>query len=77
MWPEFTFGSLAQNGIQNLISLNLDVKFRTSNTYTEIISLIPAHPDNRFSEECTKMGMSNKTGVLYNFRYVMVRITEI
>lgn len=76
VWPEFTFGSLAQNGVQNLIPLNFD-KFRTSNTFAENISLIPGHPDNCFSEECTKMGMSNKTGVLHNFRYVIVRFTEI
>lgn len=68
VWPEFMFGSLAQNGVQNLIPPNLDVKFRTSNTYAENISLIPGHPDNCFPEECTKMGLSNKSRILHDFR---------
>jgi hypothetical protein len=77
VWPEFTFGSLAQNGVQDLTPPNLDVKFRISNTYAENISVIAGHRDSCFSEECTKMDMSNKTGVLLNFRYVKVRITGI
>jgi len=77
VWPEFMFGSLAQNGVQSLISPNLDFKYPTSNMYAENISLIPGHPDYCFPEECTKLGLSNKSGILYNFRYLMVRITEI
>jgi hypothetical protein len=66
MWQEF-FGSLRQSGFQNFAQQHLDTKFRAVGS----VSLISVRPDNCYSEECMKMGMSYKTGVLRNFRYVI------
>ena len=40
----------------------------------KILVSIPVHPDNCYFEECTKMGMGSKTGVLQHFRYMKTRI---
>jgi len=65
-WQEFYFRSLTQSGLQNFTQQHLDIKFRAVGS----ISHISVHPDNCYSKECRKMSMSNKTGVLQNFRYV-------
>ena len=69
MWQEFPFWSLTQSGLQNFAQQHLDIKFRAVGS----ISLISVHPDDCYSEECTKMCVGKKTGVLQNFRYVMSR----
>ena len=69
MWQEFSFRSLTHSGHQNFAHQHLDIKFLAIGS----TSLISVHPDNCYSEECTKMGLSNKTGDLQNFRYVMAR----
>jgi hypothetical protein len=68
MWQEFSFRSLTQSRLQNFAQQHLVTKFRAIGS----ISLISEHPDNCYSEECIKMGINNKSGVLQNFRYVMV-----
>lgn len=68
MWQEFSFRSLTQSGLQNFAQQHLDIKFRAIGN----IRHISVHPDSCYSEECRKMGMSYKTGVLQNFGYVKV-----
>jgi hypothetical protein len=69
-----TFASSEHKGVKTFVPLHLGINFPTINMHAKNTSLIPVHPDNCYSEGCTKMDMSNKNGVLQNFRYVMARI---
>ena len=70
LWPEFPFGFLAQNGVQNFVPEYLEIRFRTINVYAKNISPVPGHPDSCHSKEWAKMGMSNKSAVLLDCLYV-------